>query len=79
MIDVFKKLQKKRNYCFPGGGGGGGGRARVCQVNVTRKVFKIWNFVFGNLSFFFRSPLQYHLFATKRKTGVAKLDPWSKS
>ena len=28
---------------------------RVCQVNVTqikRKVFKVLNFVFGNLSFF---------------------------
>ena len=31
----------------------------MCQVNVTRitrKVFEILNFVFGNLSFVFRSP-----------------------
>ena len=53
MIDVFKKLQKKE---LPYSKGGGGGGARVCQVNVTRitrKVFEILNFVFGNLSFFF--------------------------
>ena len=38
---------------------GGGGRVRVCQGNVTqitRKVFEILNFVFGNLSLVFRSP-----------------------
>ena len=64
MIDVFKKLPKKKElpYSKKGGGGGGdwaGGRTRVCQVNVTRmtrKVFEILNFVFGNLSFVFRSP-----------------------
>ena len=61
MIDVFKKLQKKkRNYRIrKGGGDGAGARVRVCQVNVTRimrEVFKILNFVFGNLSFVFRSP-----------------------
>ena len=51
--------KKKRNYRIRGGGDGAGGRVRVCQVNVTRitrKVFKILNFVFGNLSFVFRSP-----------------------
>ena len=53
---------------------------RVCQVDVTRitrKVFKILNLVFGNLSFF-SGLFQYCLFAhgTQRKTRVAKLDPW---
>ena len=76
MIDVFKRLPKKKKKgttVFEGGGGDGeGGRVRVCQVNatrITRKVFKILNFVFGNLSF---------AHGTERKTGVAKLDPCSK-
>ena len=61
-IDVFKKLQKKKKGATAferGGGDGSGGRVRVCQVNVTRitrKVFEILNFVFGNLSFVFWSP-----------------------
>ena len=56
MIDVFKKLQKKRRKELPYSKGGCG-RERVCQVNVTRKVFEILNFVFGTCRFFFfRSP-----------------------
>ena len=57
-----RNYQKKGTTVFEGGGGGGMGRAgrvRVCQVNVTRitrKVFEILNFVFGNLSFVFWSP-----------------------
>ena len=56
-----KKKKRKRNYRIRrgGGGDGAGGRVRVCQVNVTRitrKVFEILNFVFGNLSFVFRLP-----------------------
>ena len=49
-----RNYQKKKELPYSKGGGGGMGRARVCQVNVTRitrKVFEIWNFVFGNLSF----------------------------
>ena len=52
-----RNYQKKGTTVFEGGGGGG--RVRVCQVNVTRitrQVFEILNFVFGNLSFVFRSP-----------------------
>ena len=32
-----------------------------------------------NLSFSFRSPYRLFAHGTERKTGVAKLDPWSKS
>ena len=80
-----KKKKKELPYSKGGGGGdGAGGRVRVCQVNVTRitrKVFEILNFVFGNLSFVFRSPYSYRLFThgAERKTRVVKLDPWSKS
>ena len=57
-----RNYQKKKELPYSKGGGGGdgaGGRVRMCQVNVTRitrKVFEILNFVFGNLSFVFRSP-----------------------
>ena len=58
---VQETTKKKRNYRIRRGGGGGWGCGcvRVCQVNatrITRKVFEILNFVFGNLSFVFRSP-----------------------
>ena len=80
----YKK--KKGTTVFEGGGGGGDGagvRVRVCQVNVTRitrKAFEILNFVRKPVVRF-PVAIQYRLFAhgTEPKTGVAKLDPWSKS
>ena len=59
MIDVFKKLPKKKKKKELPYSKGAGGRVRVCQVNVTRitrMVFEILNFVLGNLSFVFLSP-----------------------
>ena len=55
---------------------------RVCEVNVTRitrKIFKILNLVFGNLSFF-PVAIQHHLFAhgTQRKTGGRQTGPLSR-
>ena len=55
----YQKKKKKLPCSKGGGGGGAGGRVRMCQVDatrITRKVFEILNFVFGNLSFVFRSP-----------------------
>ena len=54
-----QETTKKRNYRIRRGGGGmGRAGVWVCQVyvtRITRKVFEILNFVFGNLSFVFRS------------------------
>ena len=52
----YQRKRKKRNYRIPGGGGGGGRKCAKFVTRITRKVFEILNFVFGNLSFFFRSP-----------------------
>ena len=79
-----RNYQKKKELrSSKGGGGGAGGRVRVCQVNVTRitrKAFEIMNFVRKPVVRF-PVAIQYRLFAhgTERKTGVAKLNPWSKS
>ena len=58
-VQETTRKKKELMYSKGGGGSGGGGRVRMCQVNVTRitrKVFEILNFVFGNLSFVFRPP-----------------------
>ena len=84
MIVVIKNLPKKKKELpySKGGGGegdGAGGRVRVCANN--EKGFRNFEFRFRKPVVRFPVAIQYRLFAhgTERKTGVAKLAPWSKS
>ena len=84
MIDVFKKLPKQKKE-LPYSKGGGGGRA--CESVPSEryanneKGFRNFEFRFQKPVILFPVAIQYRLFAhgTGRKTGVAKVDPWSKS